>query len=315
MRPAPIALVTRLDPEVEAGWRDRLAALLPDETILSFASMTDSERTRADIAVVANPDPAALSHLPGLTWIHSLWAGVDRLVAELPPQAPPLVRLVDPELARVMAEAVLAWTLYLQRDMPAYARQQRQGLWRQLPYRPPAAVQVGVLGLGELGQAATAALLRAGFRVAGWSRSAKSVPGVVCHHGDQGVRDVLAHSDIVVCLLPLTPDTWGLINADLLALAKPGMALINFARGAILDADALVAALAGGVVSHAVLDVFETEPLPASSALWSHPDITVLPHISAPTSPDSAAAIVATTIRAYRRDGTIPSVVDRRRGY
>lgn len=311
----PVALVTRLDEAAEIAWQRRLAAAMPGETLLRFSTMSPAQRDMADIAIVANPDPADLARLPRLRLVHSLWAGVERLMAELPPDAPPVVRLVDPELSRTMAEAVLAWTYYLQRDMPAYARQQREKQWRQRPYRPASGYHVGVLGLGELGAAACRALNRAGFPVAGWSRSAKALDGVHCHHGEDGLTTLLAGCDAVICLLPLTPQTRGLLNADRLARMKTGAALVNFARGPVVVTDDLLAALDGGHLSHAVLDVFDVEPLPPQSPLWDHPSVTVLPHVSAPTSPDSAAAVVAANIAVYRRSGLLPPVVDRDRGY
>lgn len=311
----PIALVTRLDEAAEIAWQQRLAAALPGETLLRFSAMSPVQRDVADIAIVANPDPADLARLPRLRLVHSLWAGVERLMAELPPDAPPVVRLVDPELSRTMAEAVLAWVYYLQRDMPAYARQQRGKQWRQRPYRPASGYHVGVLGLGELGGAACRALQQAGFPVAGWSRSAKELDGVHCHHGEAGLTTLLAGCDAVICLLPLTSQTRGLLNADRLARMKTGAALVNFARGPVVVTDDLLAALDGGHLSHAVLDVFDVEPLPPRSPLWDHPAVTVLPHVSAPTSPDSAAAVVAANIAVYRRSGRLPPVVDRDRGY
>lgn len=315
MMQRPIALVTRLAVQEEQDWLDRLAVQMPAERILPFSAMTDADRQAAEIAIVANPDPAQVAALPRLAWINSLWAGVERLVAELRADAPPIVRLIDPELSRTMAEAVLAWCYYLHRDMPAYRRHQQAKLWQPLPYRPPSQVQVGLLGLGALGQAAAQRLLDAGFQVTGWSRSAKPADLFHTHAGEDGLTTVLQTSDIIVCLVPLTPDTRDLIDAQRLEKVKNGAALINFARGPVVNSTALRAALDRGRLSHAVLDVFDQEPLPATSPLWDHPGVTVLPHISAPTSADSAAAIVAANIAAYRADGRLPPTVDRQRGY
>jgi glyoxylate/hydroxypyruvate reductase A len=310
-----IALVTRIDDRMEEEWLQRLRAHLPDERIVSYRDMSGEDRTRADVAIVADPDPAHVRELTGLRWIHSLWAGVERLVAELGPAAPPIVRLVDPELARVMGESVLAWTYYLQREMPRYRRQQAQGLWQQLPYRRPAQVNVGLLGLGELGASAAARLTAAGFTVMGWSRSPKALPDVECLHGADGLVALLGRADIVVCLLPLTAHTAGLLGEERLGAMKKGAALINFARGPIVPAAPLMEALSAGHLSHAVLDVFDREPLPPDSELWSHPDVTLLPHISAPTDRDSAAVIVAENVRRFRRTGQVPPTVDLQRGY
>ncbi|PZP51177.1 MAG: glyoxylate/hydroxypyruvate reductase A [Agrobacterium fabrum] len=313
--PSPIAFVSRMNAETEAVWKQALRAAMPQEDILSFSELTDEQRQAVDFAIVANPDPADIAALPGLKWIHSLWAGVERLVLELGDKAPPIVRLKDPELSRVMAEAVLAWTYYLQRDMPAYRENQKKALWQELDYRHPAEMTIGLLGLGALGTAAAERLTHAGFNVAGWSRSAKAINGVEPLTGDNGLQALLEKSDILVCLVPLTDATRGLLDAARLAAMKQGAALINFARGAVIVADDLIAALDSGRLSHAVLDVFEQEPLPAASAFWQHPKVTVLPHISAPTSRESSARIVAGNVRTWRETGGLPETVDMARGY
>lgn len=315
MKRPPISLVTRLSPEREQEWLEALRAAMPQEDIRPFATLDAAGLEAAEIAIVANPDPGQLARMPRLIWVQSLWAGVERLVADLNDFNVPVVRLVDPELARRMAEAALAWTYYLFRDMPEYARQQRAAQWLQRHYRNPGETRIGILGLGELGAAAAARLVDAGFSVSGWSRSAKHLPGVTCHAGEEGLSRILGGSDIVLCLLPLTPQTAGLLDARRLALLPPGARLVNFARGSLIDTDALLAALDSGALAHAVLDVFEVEPLPVASPLWAHPSVTVLPHISAPTDIVSATSIVAGNIRFYRASGAVPAAVDMRRGY
>ncbi len=310
-----IALVTRLSDDAEAQWLTLLRAAMPDETIDSLRVMSTGDQAEVDIAIVANPDPSDLTKLPNLVWVQSLWAGVERLVAELPGFTRPIVRLIDPQLARNMSEAALAWTYYLFRDMPAYARHQRAHEWVQEPYRSAASVTVGILGLGELGAASAQRLHEQDFNVMGWSRSQKSLPNVTCLSGDDGLAQLLAESDIVLCLLPLTEATRGLLTTATFAMMKPGASLMNFARGPILDSAALCEALDSGHLKHAVLDVFDQEPLPASSPLWSHPGITVLPHISGPTDPCTGAKVVAKNILAYRADGTLPESVDLAIGY
>ena len=310
-----IAFVSRMNAETEAVWKHALRAAMPQEEILAFSELTNEQRRAVDFAIVANPDPADIAALPGLTWIHSLWAGVERLVLELGDKAPPIVRLKDPELSRVMAEAVLAWTYYLQRDMPAYRDNQQKTLWQEFDYRHPREMTIGLLGLGALGAAAAERLRHAGFNVAGWSRSAKAIDGVETLTGDDGLQTLLEKSDILVCLVPLTDATRGLLDAGRLAAMKNGAALINFARGAVIIAEDLIAALDSGRLSHAVLDVFEQEPLPVSSAFWQHPKVTVLPHISAPTSRESSARIVAGNVYTWRETGTLPETVDMARGY
>lgn len=312
--PAPIAFIARLDAADELLWLAALSAALPETDIRRLADLDAAARADVEIAIVANPDPADLKHLPNLTWVQSLWAGAERLVADLGGTVP-IVRMVDPDLARVMGEAVLAWTYYLTRDMPAYANAQRARRWAPRPYRSPSETVVGLLGLGALGQVAAKRLGDAGFPVIGWSRSPKTIAGAECFWGDAGLAEVLSRAAITVCLLPLTPDTRGLLDETQLARMPQGSALINFARGPIVDTDALCAALDSGRLAHAVLDVFDSEPLVTTSPLWDHPAITVLPHISAPTNPATAAAIVAGNIRRYWISGLLPATVDVARGY
>lgn len=310
-----IAFVGQIPEDEMRGWTRRLSALLPDETITPFAELSDEGKTKAELAIVANPDPAEIAALPNIKWIHSVWAGVERMMAELSDVDAPIVRLTDPELSRTMAEAVLAWTYYLHRDMPHYQQAQAEKKWAPIEYFKPSQKQVTILGLGALGNAAAVKLKEAGFKVAGWSRRPKRIDGVDCYDGDAGLREVLKTTDYLVCLLPLTPGTRGLLNKELLALLPQGAGLINFARGPIIVTEDLLQMLASGNISHAVLDVFDTEPLPQDNPYWTHPSVTVLPHISAPTDTDTASKIVAGNIRAYRETGQIPPAVSREDGY
>lgn len=311
----PIALVSTLRPDQEARYRSSLAAAMPEEQIVPARELTVTQRERVRIAIVANPDPTDLAALPNLVWLHSLWAGVEQLVERWPKDGPPIVRLIDPEMSRTMAEAVLAWTLYLHRDMPAYRQQQHARVWQQHDYRKPSSKTIGLLGLGALGTAAARRLVDAGFTVLGWSRSPKILPGIETLSNADGLDELLRRSDIVVCLVPLTTDTRGLLDAQRLHAMKPGAALINFARGPIVVADALLAALDSEHLSHAVLDVFDEEPLAPDSRFWSHPRVTVLPHVSAPTDFDTAAAVVAANVARYRATGVVPPGVDPSLGY
>ncbi|MFZ6681143.1 2-hydroxyacid dehydrogenase [Undibacterium sp. Tian12W] len=297
------------------AWVDALQKNLPDEQIVAFDSMSDEDKATCKVAIVANPDPAQLKQLPQLQWVHSVWAGVERLISDLADTELKIVRLIDPQLASTMAEAVLAWTLYLHRDMPAYARQQKQQLWQPREYLRPQQKTIGLLGLGALGEAAANSLLRAGFNVIGWSRNRKDFAGVECFAGTDELPVMLAKTDILICLLPLTPDTKRLVNAQTLQALPQGASLINFARGAIINDHDLHIALDSGHIGHAVLDVFETEPLPAIAWHWQHPSVTVLPHCSAPTDRETASLIVANNIRRYRSTGELPVTVDRVKGY
>lgn len=315
MRPIVIPFVSRARPDVAARWIEALGAAMPSRRIVAFAQLSAEEREQARVALVADPEPAELTLLPALEWVQSLWAGVEGLMAELPAGDLRIVRLVDPMLARTMANAVLSWTLYLYRDMPRYRSQQEQKVWRQHVLRPVEEVTVGILGLGALGSAAGATLAGQGFPVVGWSRTPASVEGVSCFSGPDGLDEVLRQADILVVLLPLTGETRGLLSAGRLARLPAGAALINFGRGPIVDSAALVQALDAGRLSHAVLDVFDKEPLSAQSPFWDHPAVTVLPHISAPTNMRTASRVAADNIEAFLASGVIPAGTDRRRGY
>jgi len=297
------------------AWVTALQEAMPDERIIAFESMSDADKANCKVAIVANPDPAHLKQLPQLHWVHSVWAGVERLIADLADTELKIVRLIDPQLATTMAEAVLAWTLYLHRDMPAYARQQKQQLWQAREYLRPQQRNIGLLGLGALGEAAAGSLLDAGFNVRGWSRDRKSIIGVECFAGIAELSTMLAKTDILICLLPLTADTRGLVNAKTLQALPQGASLINFARGAVINDGDLHACLDSGHIDHAVLDVFETEPLPVTEWHWQHPSVTVLPHCSAPTDRATASLIVANNIQRYRSTGKLPATVDRLKGY
>lgn len=310
-----LPFVAQADDAATAAWLAALREAMPHENVQPLAALDAAARRECRVAIVANPRPDDLRTLPALAWVHSVWAGVERLVNDLADTPLQIVRLVDPQLAQTMAEAVLAWTLYLHRDMPAYARLQHERRWQPLAPVRARDRPIGLLGLGALGEAAAAQLRSAGFPVHGWSRTPKALPGVKCHHGEAGLNMLLAGVDILVCLLPLTAETRSLLSASRLARMQPGAALINFARGAIVDDAALRQALDAGTLRHAVLDVFATEPLPADSWHWTHPAVTVLPHISAPTDRESASALVAANIARYRATGEIPAGVDRRRGY
>ena len=297
------------------AWVEALQAAMPEENIVAIDALSGTAKAACTLAIVANPDPNQLQQLPALEWVHSVWAGVERLVTDVAHTDLQVVRLVDPQLARTMAEAVLTWALYLHRDIPAYARQQAAKKWQALPYVKAQQRTVSLLGLGALGEAAAQSLLQAGFTVCAWSHSVKSMPGVACFSGKEALPEMLAKTDILVCLLPLTPQTRGLIDQQFLAHLPKGAAIINFARGAIVNDTDLLRALDQGQLSHAVLDVFTLEPLTEAAWQWRHPQVTVLPHCSAPTDRSTASLIVAENIRRFRKSGELPQTVDLQRGY
>ncbi len=298
-----VLLCGELDAAEWATWHAALSAALPGAEWLDLPqARRDPAAVRA--AVVANPPPGSLQGLPGLGLIQSLWAGVDRLLQDdTLPQGVPLARMVDPAMSAAMAETALWAVLSLQRDFYVYAEQQRQGLWRAWPQRSAADVRVLVLGQGEMGRAVSARLASQGFPVKGWRRDGGAL------------EPLLARADIVVNLLPLTPQTRGILAAPLFKALPPGAALVNLGRGAhVVDAD-LQAVLDSGHLRHAVLDVFHTEPLPAAHPWWGHPRVTVLPHTAAQTDPRTAAAVAAANLVALQEGRPLSHRVERSRGY
>ncbi len=258
--------------------------------------------------------------MPRLKAIFSLGAGVDHVVADPGLPDVPVVRIVDPDLTMRMTEYVVLHVLMHHRRQRRYDAQQQARIWREHAQPPASAVTVGVMGLGVLGRDAGEALRRIGFRVAGWSRTPKTLPGIETFHGDAGLDAFLRRTEILVCLLPATPATQGILGLELLRRLKRdgaagGACLINAGRGALqVDAD-ILAALDEGSLAGATLDVFPTEPLPAASALWAHPQVTITPHNAATSDP---AALVANVLRQIDRcEAGLPleHVVDRAVGY
>ncbi len=318
----PIVFLHNIDSEEEQLWLDNFKQQHVTENVFLAHQLTKEQIQQVEVAIVANPDPSKLKDYPNLVWVQSLWAGVESIVSSFRQVNQlrvgddlKLVRLIDPQLASTMAEAVLAWTLYLHRQMPEYAQQQRDKQWRQLQCPSADKVRVSVLGTGELGQAAIQTLLRQGYQVNSWSRSSKNIDGVNNFSGSQQLPELLSQTDILVCLLPLTDETRGLLCKETFDALPKGAKVINFARGPVINHADLISALNEQQIAHAVLDVFETEPLPVTDKLWEHPQITLLPHISAMTNIETATAVVAKNITGYLQNKELPVTVDLERGY
>ncbi len=298
-----------------AAWWPVLEAALPSETLLREVH-GELEADAVEVALVANPPRASLAALPRLRLIQSLWAGVDRLLADdSVPAHIPLARMVDPMMSQAMAQTALWAVLSLHRGFFDYAQQQLRREWRQLEQRRADEVTVLVLGLGEMGRTTALRLAANGYRVCGWSTRATALPGIHTWAGPAALDAALAEAHIVVNLLPLTTATRGLFNRQLFARMRPAADLVNLARGGhVVQAD-LLDALASGLLRRAVLDVFQGEPLEANHPFWSHPQVTVLPHIAANTDPRSAADLVVRNVRALRAGLPLAHLVDRSRGY
>jgi glyoxylate/hydroxypyruvate reductase len=296
-------------------WLKILKKKLPKERIVKFSNLKKSDYKKIEVAIVANPNPTEVKKLVNLKWIQSVWVGVEKLVESFKSERVKILRLVDPEMNRTMSEAVLSWVLYLHRDMHFYQVQQNKRVWKEADYIKPSKKIVSIIGLGELGSASAAKLIQNGFNVCGWSRGKKNIKKVKSFTGELGLKKMLKQTDILVCLIPLTRKTKYLLNYKKLSYLKKGASIINFARGAIINAKDLVKHLNSGRIKHAVLDVFEQEPLPKTSILWKHKNVTVLPHISAHTDMDTASSIVCKNIKMYRLKNRIPKSVDMARGY
>ena len=300
-----------------AAWWPALRAALPAETLVREGSEPAGfQLTDVDIALVANPPQGLLARMPSLRLIQSLWAGVDRLLADASlPRDVLLARMVDPAMSEAIAQTALWAVLSLHRRYFDYAAQQQRRDWQQLVQRRADEVAVAVLGLGEMGRAAALRLADNGYRVAGWSSRPVQLARITTFSGTTALASVLGQSEIVVNLLPLTPATRGLFGASTLMQMRRGASLVNLGRGGHVVEPDLLNALATGQLRRAVLDVFASEPLARDHAFWTHPQISVLPHIAALTDPRSAAQVVARNVNALRSGAPPAHLVEHARGY
>ncbi len=297
---------TRPDP-----WVDGLRAALPGAQVAAWAPGAPP----ADYAVVWTPPQALMDEQPGLKAVFNIGAGVDALMAlRLPPSAR-VVRLDDAGMSVQMAEYVCHAVIRHFREFDGYEADVKAGQWSFRKPRERKDFPVGVMGLGVLGERVARALRVFEFPVHGWSRSPRSIDGVITYDGEPGLEPFLANSRVLVNLLPLTPATQNILNRGTLGRLRPGGYLINVARGAHLVDDDLLALLDSGQMAGATLDVFRTEPLPQDHRFWTHPKITVTPHTSARTLRDESIAQIAGKIRALERGEPITGIVEPVRGY
>jgi glyoxylate/hydroxypyruvate reductase A len=309
-----MALLFRSTVDSAARWRSQLTRLTQELDVRVWPEIGDP--TEIDYALVWRPETGFLASLPSLKLILSLGAGVDHLLGD--PQLPrriPIVRLVDPHMTDAMSEYVVLQVLRLHRRDLDYRAQQEARVWRELDQPNAVDRRVGILGLGELGQDAAKKLKALGFDVAGWSRSEKNLTGIASYAGAPGLSQLLSRSEILVCLLPLTTETERILNSSTFAILPRDAALINAARGAHLVDEDLLAALASGQISAAVLDVFREEPLPTDHPFWRHPRVILTPHVAAFTNPTTAAPIILDNIRRFEDGRPLLNQVDLTRGY
>lgn len=297
-----------------ADWGKHLRDAVPG---LDFRVWPDVGRPEdIEAALVWKAPEGELRKLPNLKLIINLGAGVDSIVKDRSlPAGIPIVRIADPEMSRMMAQFVLAAVLRHYRDFVSFARAQKERRWHYIHPREAPTCSVGIMGLGNLGAMAAQELTRQGFRVAGWARSPKAIDGVESFHGRDGLALLLARSEILVVMLPLTPETDGILGAEALARLPHGAKLINVGRGRLVDEDALIAAIRSGQIAEATLDVFHTEPLPADSPLWDFDQVLVTPHLASVAIPRTAARQVAENLRRLSAGEPLLNVVDPLRGY
>ncbi|MPZ11278.1 MAG: glyoxylate/hydroxypyruvate reductase A [Kiloniellaceae bacterium] len=310
-----MSLVVRVGSAARAPWwRDTLQSLLPEVDVRLWDDPGD--RSKVEYAVVWQPPPGGLKSFPNLKVIVSMGAGIDHVLRD--PELPrhlPIIRTVGPDLRQRMREYVLLHVLRLHRRLPETEASFRRKEWNQLitpvaPERP-----VGVLGLGNMGADSASHLAHIGFEVHGWSRRPKNVAGVICHSAAEGLDRLLKRVEILVCLLPLTPQTTGILNKELFAKLPEGACLINAGRGQHLVEEDLIPALDSGQLGGATLDVLQVEPAAEDHPFWTHPKILLTPHIASLIDPEVGSRLIAANLKLFMAGKPVPDMVDVAQGY
>lgn len=306
-------LLFKTDIDRGGDWLEAFAKADPDLKIALWPYDGDPEEI--DYTLVWMPEPGVLKQFPNLKIIFSVGAGLDHLRND--PELPdlPIVRMVEPGLTNGMTEYVTWAVLHLHRFMVDYHLQRLRHHWEEISQISSARRRVGILGMGHLGLDAAQRLRSFGFPLSGWTRTPREVEGVACYHGQEQLPEFLAQCDILVALLPHTAETDRILNAKAFAQMPKGAALVNAGRGGLVDEADLIAALDGGHLSGAVLDVFQEEPLPYQHPFWDHPRVVLTPHIASMTIPDSAAAEIVRQIHRFEAGEPLEHTGDLKRGY
>jgi glyoxylate/hydroxypyruvate reductase A len=298
-------------------WLSRFRLLAGKRDVVLWPNIVDSEKV--DYACVWKQPPDLLAEFPNLKAVFSLGAGVDHLLQDAKLPNVPIVRIVDPDLTQRMVGYVVMHALLHQRQMKLYDAQQKERHWREHYQPPQREMRVGIMGMGVMGQAAAKGLQSVGFPVVGWSRSAKKIAGVELFSGAAELDKFLARTTILLCLLPLTPETKGILRYNLfkkLERSELGAPfLINAGRGGLQVEDDILRALQDGTLAGASLDVFETEPLPLSSPFWTHPKVYVTPHNAASSDPRALVANIMAQIEGHERGQPLQNLINRKLGY
>ncbi|MFW0755063.1 2-hydroxyacid dehydrogenase [Pseudomonas sp. H11T01] len=308
-----MALLYKADPVRGEQWKALFAEQAPDIEWRAWPDIGDPRDIRY-LAAWQAPDNLDVL-LPNVQVLFALSAGVDQLDLGRLPASLPVVRLLDPGITRGMCEYASFAVLSLHRDMLRYRQQQAARCWQAHMLQPAAKRRVGVMGLGMQAQQILATLQTLGFSLSGWARSAHQIEGVKCYAGTEQLPAFLGQCDILLCVLPLTEQTQGILDRNLFQQLPRGAALINMGRGGHLVESDLLEALADGQISGAVLDVLQKEPAPADHPFWHHPQILLTPHIAAMTQPESAFGVLLENIRRHQRGEPMLGEVDRPLGY
>lgn len=299
------------DTELARRWVDHLQQALPGAAV----DVWESGMAAADFAVVWQPSPVLFEQQTTLKGVFNAGAGVDAFRQIKLSGNIPVFRLEDAGMAEQMSDYVCQAVLHHFREMDSYALLAAQQCWQSLVPRSKDDFPVGILGFGIMGKAVAHSLSNLGFRVNAWARTTQTQQGVTCYAGDQQLGDFLAASRIVVCLLPLTPATRGILCAKNFSHMPHGSYIINVGRGGHLQEDDLLVALDNGKIAGATLDVFQQEPLPADHPFWQHPKIVVTPHIAAATLIENSVRQIADKIAALQAGRPVSGQLDPFRGY
>ena len=308
-----MSILYRADPERGREWQALFAEQAPDLPLRIWPEIGDPAAVR--YLAAWQPSAELIANLPNLEVVFSIGAGVDQFdMTQIPPGVA-LVRMIEPGITDGMVEYVVFATLALHRNILDYRQAQREARWAPIRLAPAQTRRVGVMGLGHLGQAALRGLRGLGFPLYGWSRSGHDIEGVTCFAGEAGLAEFLGHCDILVCLLPLTAETRGILNRTTFDALPPGAGLINVGRGGHLCEAELLDALESGQISGAVIDVLNDEPPGADHPFWAHPRILLTPHIAGMTHPQSAGRMLLDNIRRHQAGEPMIGTVERQRGY
>lgn len=308
-----MTLLYTSDPERGRTWRAIFAREAPDVTFVDPSDAYDPAAVR--YLAAWNPSTDLIASLPFLDIVFSVGAGIDQFDMRRLPSHVRVVRMIEPGIAQGMVEYATMAVLALHRNLIDHGLAQREGRWSPIKLTPAGERRIGVMGLGNLGQAVLRALAQFGFPLSGWSRSRHAMDGITCFAGDAELPGFLSACDILICLLPLTRETCGILCRETLSHLPIGAGLVNVGRGQHLVEHDLLSLLDEGHISGSVLDVFDPEPLPAGHPFWAHPRIMMTPHVASMTRADSAARALIANIRRFEAGETMDGDITRDRGY